>query len=96
MTATGVGDCDLHLIDQNGHPGVLRCKHVLYVPGVAKNLLSTYCLGKQARGYQIVADATNPEFSAGAAGPPFFSCYGQSRPVFGSASGTEYLMHNYS
>ena len=63
MTASGVGECDLHVFDQHGHPAVNRCKDVLYVPGVAKNLLSTYCLGKQ--GYQFVADAANPVFPPG-------------------------------
>ncbi len=58
MTATGVGECDIHVFDQHGHPAVIRCKDVLYVPGVAKTLLSTYCLGKY--GYRFVADAANP------------------------------------
>ncbi len=63
MTATGVGECDLHVFDQHGHPAIIRCKDVLHVPGVAKNLLSTYYLGKQE--YQFVADAANPKFPSG-------------------------------
>jgi hypothetical protein len=39
------------------HPAVIRCKDVLYIPEVGKNLLSTYCLGK--RGYQFVDVAAN-------------------------------------
>ena len=47
MIATGVGDCDLHVFDQHGKAAVIRLKDVLYVPGAAKNLLSTFCLGQQ-------------------------------------------------
>jgi hypothetical protein len=63
MAATGVGDCDLHVFDQHGKAATIRLKDVLYVPGAAKNLLSTYCLGQQ--GYQFVADAVNPKFPPG-------------------------------
>lgn len=47
MTATGVGECDLHVFDQHGHPAVIRCKDVLYVPGVAK--IDLYILPGQTR-----------------------------------------------
>ena len=63
MTATGVGDCDLHVFDQHGKPAIIHCKDVLYVPGAAKNLLSTYCLGKQ--GYQFVSESSSPKFPPG-------------------------------
>ncbi len=60
MAATGVGECDLHVFDQHGHPAIIQCKDVLHIPGVAKFLLSTYFLGKH--GCQFVADAAKPEF----------------------------------
>ena len=63
MVARAVGDCDLHTFDQHNHPCVIHLKDVFYVPGVAKNLLSTYCLGQQ--GYQLVPEAKNPKFPPG-------------------------------
>ncbi len=36
MTDTGAGECDLHVFDQHGHPAVIHCKEVLFVPGDAK------------------------------------------------------------
>jgi len=63
MTATGVGDCDLHVFDQHGKAAIIRLKAVLYVPGAAKNLLSTYCIGQQE--YQFVCEAKNPQFPPG-------------------------------
>ena len=64
MTATAVGDCDLHVTDQNGCPAVIPCKDVLYVPGVAKNLLSTHCLAQQ--NFQLVPKTAGvPKFQPG-------------------------------
>ncbi len=51
MTATGVGECDLHVFDQHGHPAIFCCKDVLYVPGVAKTfaIYNVYVLPGQTR-----------------------------------------------
>jgi hypothetical protein len=40
MQATAIGDCDLHTLDNMDRPCVISCKDTLFVPGVAKNLLS--------------------------------------------------------
>ncbi len=53
----------VHVPNQHGKAAVLWLKDVLYAPGAAKNLLSTYCLDQQ--GYQFVADTATPKFPPG-------------------------------
>jgi hypothetical protein len=63
MKAVGMGDCDLHCVDNLGHPCVVTLKDVLYIPGATKNLISSACLGQH--GYQTVLPSSNPIFNAG-------------------------------
>ena len=68
MQATAIGDCDLHTLDNMGRPCVISCKDTLFVPGVAKNLLSSHCLGQM--GYQAVSPSITPNFPPGLYLPP--------------------------
>ncbi len=63
MQAIGVGDCEVHVVDNMGRPYKLVLKDVLYVPETGKNLMSSYCLGKD--GYQAVLPCENALFPPG-------------------------------
>jgi len=52
---------------------------VLYVPGTAKNLLSTHCIGQQE--YQLVSEAKNPQFPPGLHFPKSSTNHGRYVPL---------------
>ena len=52
MQAIGVGDIDLHSVDNMGNPCVLTLKDVLCIPEANKSLISMSMLAKE--GYQCV------------------------------------------
>ena len=63
MQAVGVGDCEAHVVDNMGCPFKLVLKDVLYVTEAGKNLMSSYCIGKD--GYQAVLACENVLFPPG-------------------------------
>jgi hypothetical protein len=63
MQAIGVGDVDLHCVDNMGNPCVLPLKDVLCIPEANKSLVSVSMLAKQ--GYQCVYPCPDPVFPPG-------------------------------
>ena len=63
MQAIGVGDVDLHCVDNMGNPCVLPLKDVICIPEANKSLVSVSMLAKQ--GYQCVYPCPDPVFPPG-------------------------------
>jgi hypothetical protein len=63
MQAIGVGDIDLHCVDNMGNPCVLTLKDVLCIPEANKSLISVSMLAKE--GYQCVYPCPDPVFPPG-------------------------------
>jgi hypothetical protein len=63
MQAIGVGDIDLHCVDNMGNPCVLTLKDVLCIPEANKSLISVSMLAKE--GYQCVYPCHDPVFPPG-------------------------------
>ena len=63
MKAIGVGDVDLHCVNNLGEQCVVQLKDVLHVPEAQKNLISVACLAQD--GYQSVFPSVQPIFAAG-------------------------------
>jgi hypothetical protein len=88
MTATGVGDYDLHVFDQHGKAALIRLKDVLYAPGAAKNLLSTHCIGHYE--YQFVFGDKKPQFPSG---PSFSEVLYEPRSLCTPSPGPKFVLH---
>ena len=63
MKAIGVGDVDLHCVNNLGEQCIVTLKDVLHVPEAQKNLISVACLAQD--GYQSVFPSSKPIFAPG-------------------------------
>ncbi len=68
MQAIGVGDCDLHCVDNMGNPCVLTIKDVLCIPDANKSLISVSMLHRE--GYHCIYPTTHPVCPPGLYQPP--------------------------